>query len=122
MTHSFISRNRGGALPRLASIDVSVEGPGAAEVTEFSKNSLKRALFSDEPFGQIQKCQLCKHRLAYALAMNPFLLFDLLNRHALGCVLYGFPVAAIREACCQLARVRSLKNLNEMTAMVLVIR
>jgi len=28
-------------------------GIGAAEVTEFSKNSLKRALFSDEPFGQI---------------------------------------------------------------------
>jgi muramoyltetrapeptide carboxypeptidase len=28
-------------------------GVGAAEVTEFSKNSLKRALFSDEPFGQI---------------------------------------------------------------------
>ncbi len=28
-------------------------GIGAAEVTAFSKNSLKRALFSDEPFGQI---------------------------------------------------------------------
>jgi muramoyltetrapeptide carboxypeptidase len=28
-------------------------GIGAAEVTEFSKNSLRRALFSDEPFGQI---------------------------------------------------------------------
>lgn len=30
-----------------------VSGIGASEVTEFSKESLKRALFSDEPFGRI---------------------------------------------------------------------
>lgn len=53
--------------------------------------------------------------------MDPFFLLDLLNCGSLGCVPYGLPVAAIRETGGKLASVRSLENVNEVTAMALVI-
>ena len=44
-----------------------------------------------------------------------------LNRRTLVCVLNGLPVASIRKTGGKLARVGSLKNVNEVTAVALVI-